>query len=189
MHSDKIALRKELGIKLSRLDAVSLERQTVHVRNKLSDLLQTMNVRNIIAYRAHFTGEINVLPALESVISPSSIYIVSPKDREVSRDLKVLPVSENCEPILLTALGSVDAIIVPGLAFDRSCSRLGRGGGFYDRLLAQPTLAGTLKISVCLHDLIIDAIPTEPHDVSVDVVITDQDVYINQNSEQLKTIR
>ena len=70
--------------------------------------------------------------------------------------------------------GAVDVILVPGLAFTRAGQRLGRGGGFYDRLLARLP-AVTWKIGVCFEVQISDAVPSEPHDVTVDCVMTERD--------------
>lgn len=64
-----------------------------------------------------------------------------------------------------------DLVIVPTLAFDKRGYRLGWGGGFYDRFLkAQPQ---ALKIGLCFEANLIDKIPDEPHDVPLDMVITE----------------
>lgn len=70
---------------------------------------------------------------------------------------------------------SIDVILVPGLGFDRSGRRLGRGGGHYDRLLAMlpPT---TPRIGVCFACQVVDSIPDEPHDARVDMVVSDAGV-------------
>lgn len=65
---------------------------------------------------------------------------------------------------------SIDLIIVPAVAFDTACNRLGRGKGFYDRLLTK-TRATTIGVGYDIQ-LISDVIPTEPHDVKLDYVIT-----------------
>lgn len=70
----------------------------------------------------------------------------------------------------------IDLILVPGLGFDASGRRLGRGGGFYDRFLSHPLTRerGARVCGVC-HDIqIVDAVPSEPHDVVMDVVVTDR---------------
>ena len=66
-----------------------------------------------------------------------------------------------------------DIIIVPGLAFDESGNRLGRGGGFYDAYLR--SFHGT-KIGICKQMQLVDELPVEDHDVKVDFVVTDQQV-------------
>lgn len=70
---------------------------------------------------------------------------------------------------------TLDLIVTPGVAFDRKGNRLGRGKGYYDRLLA--TTKAT-KIGVAYHFQMVDSIPAEPHDVPVDIVITDRAIYI-----------
>lgn len=72
----------------------------------------------------------------------------------------------------------IDLLIVPGLAFDSNGGRLGRGGGFYDRFLARPGLAGR-AIGVCFQAQIVPEIPREAHDIPVLRVITEQGVFGN----------
>jgi 5-formyltetrahydrofolate cyclo-ligase len=69
------------------------------------------------------------------------------------------------------AIASADAIICPGLAFDHSGGRLGRGRGFYDRLLAN-IRPGCLKVGICHPFQIVPDTFPEPHDIPMDLVIT-----------------
>lgn len=68
-----------------------------------------------------------------------------------------------------TDLESVDAIIVPGVAFDKEGHRMGRGRGFYDRLLKSTPNA--YKIGVCFDFQMVESVPVEPHDVMMDRVV------------------
>ncbi len=70
------------------------------------------------------------------------------------------------------ATSEIDVILVPGLAFTREGLRLGRGGGFYDRLLARCALR-TVKLGVCFAAQLRDDLPTEAHDQRVDEIIFD----------------
>jgi 5-formyltetrahydrofolate cyclo-ligase len=70
----------------------------------------------------------------------------------------------------------LDLIIVPGLAFDRHGDRLGLGKGYYDRLL-QHIRPDAVKIAVAFECQIVDKIPVLPHDVRMDMVITENAVY------------
>ncbi len=65
---------------------------------------------------------------------------------------------------------TVDFAVVPGIAFSHRNERLGRGGGYYDRLLAQMPRA--FKIGVCFHFQLFAELPVETHDISVNEVIT-----------------
>lgn len=65
---------------------------------------------------------------------------------------------------------SVELIIVPAVAMDRRGNRLGRGKGFYDRLLAR-TRATTIGVGYDFQ--LVAEIPVEPHDSPLDFVITE----------------
>ena len=68
-----------------------------------------------------------------------------------------------------TDLERVDLIIVPGVAFDRRRNRMGRGRGFYDRLLKSTPNA--YKVGVGFDFQLVDNVPVEPFDVPMDMVI------------------
>ncbi|MBI4664532.1 MAG: 5-formyltetrahydrofolate cyclo-ligase [Verrucomicrobia bacterium] len=67
------------------------------------------------------------------------------------------------------ALKQLDLVLVPGVAFDLSGRRLGRGRGYFDRLLAK--VSGT-KCGVAFEQQIQAELPLEPHDVPVDCILT-----------------
>jgi 5-formyltetrahydrofolate cyclo-ligase len=70
----------------------------------------------------------------------------------------------------------LDVIIVPMLGFDKSLHRIGYGGGYYDRLLAKYPRA--LKIGVCFESGRLDQLPHEPHDIPLNLIVTDVAVLI-----------
>lgn len=63
----------------------------------------------------------------------------------------------------------IDFALIPGVAFDISGNRLGRGKGFYDRLL--PQLVNALKVGIAMPFQLVDHVPVEAHDFSMDLVI------------------
>ncbi len=67
------------------------------------------------------------------------------------------------------ALNQFDLVLVPGLAFDLSGNRLGRGQGFYDRILAE---ASGIKCGVAHNFQLLENLPTEAHDAKVDFIFT-----------------
>jgi len=71
-----------------------------------------------------------------------------------------------CEKMELNRL---DLVLVPGLAFDLHGSRLGRGKGFYDRLLAN--VRGT-TCGIAYDHQMVSVVPAEPHDIHVDCILT-----------------
>jgi 5-formyltetrahydrofolate cyclo-ligase len=65
----------------------------------------------------------------------------------------------------------LDLVLVPGVAFDEACARLGMGGGFYDRLL--PRLApAAAAIGLAFDEQVVACVPTEAHDVRLAAVVT-----------------
>lgn len=65
----------------------------------------------------------------------------------------------------------IEVVVVPGVAFDRKGRRLGRGKGFYDRLLESSKVT---KIGVGYDFQLIEELPAEAHDVPMDMVITEK---------------
>ena len=68
--------------------------------------------------------------------------------------------------------GWPDVVVVPGLAFAPDGQRLGQGGGWYDRFLIG-VRDDCETIGVCFREQLVDELPTAPHDVAVDRVVTD----------------
>ena len=71
------------------------------------------------------------------------------------------------------ARDQIGAVLLPGLAFDRSGWRLGYGGGFYDRLLEDWPV---LTVGVIPAEMLIPELPHETHDLPVQYVVTEQGV-------------
>lgn len=69
---------------------------------------------------------------------------------------------------------TMDLIIVPAVAYDRKGNRIGRGKGYYDRLLRKTR---AMKIGVAYDFQLFDEIEVEPHDIPVDIVITESGTY------------
>ena len=68
----------------------------------------------------------------------------------------------------------VDLMIVPAMAFDRRGNRLGHGCGHYDRLMAK---CPGYKVGMVFEVQMVDEVPVEAQDVSVDIVVTEQNLY------------
>ena len=98
----------------------------------------------------------------------------------VPGDVDLSGFAEHCRNLGLTVVvpeeepdpGAVDLVVVPGVAFTASGHRLGQGGGWYDRFLSG-LRPGVARIGVCFAECLVDELPTEAHDVIMDLVITD----------------
>ena len=94
---------------------------------------------------------------------------------EVDSDVELIPgplgIRQPPHDAPRVAHDAVDAVIVPGVAYDESGQRLGYGGGYFDRLL--PLLRpDCVRIGVAFDEQLLPSIPAEEHDAEVDIVVT-----------------
>lgn len=75
------------------------------------------------------------------------------------------------EPVGLSLNIVPDMIIVPAVALDTRCHRMGRGRGYYDRMLQN---SGSFKLGVALDCQLVENVPCEPHDQPLDAIATAQ---------------
>lgn len=74
----------------------------------------------------------------------------------------------------------IELAIIPGVAFDRNGARMGRGKGYYDRLLST---TNALKIGICYDCQLLDSIPQETHDIKMDAIVTPtQQIILTHNT-------
>lgn len=139
------------------------EALTVH----LAALLHAQGTRRVLAYRA-LPGEPDVsgLAAQFELLTTRARWKPHPHLTlhawDTATELSRFGALEPPADAPRIPLGSVDAVLLPALAFDGRGVRLGYGGGFYDRLL--PGFTG-LTIGVVWADLIVPELPTEAHDI------------------------
>jgi 5-formyltetrahydrofolate cyclo-ligase len=119
-------------------------------------------------------GKTLLLPKVNRAAGGLDVYEV----RNIESDLRtgvygiLEPVPETCA---WRAPSEQELILVPGVAFDRQGARIGYGRGYYDKLLAScrsinsslHTVAAAFEVQV------VDAVPMEPHDVRIDVLVTE----------------
>lgn len=74
----------------------------------------------------------------------------------------------------LADIDNIELMVIPAMAYDRKGNRVGRGKGYYDRLLAQTK---AVKIGVAFDCQLVDEIETDPFDQPVDIVITQSRTY------------
>lgn len=127
------------------------------IYHSLPDELQTIAFMKKWKGRKHF-----FLPRVNGVNLDLLPYIESELERG-AYDIEE-PTGSN-----LANVEDIDLMIIPAVAFDRRGNRLGRGKGFYDRLLAS---SKSTKIGVGYEFQLMDEIPSETHDVPMDIVIT-----------------
>ena len=103
-------------------------------------------------------------PGLSGQLQPGAYGILEP--------LSALPAVEP---------DAVDLILVPALACDRRGFRFGYGGGFYDRLLAQPEWANKPTIGIVFELAFLDHLDADPWDCPMQAVCTENALYSSKN--------
>jgi 5-formyltetrahydrofolate cyclo-ligase len=119
-------------------------------------------------------GKRLALPRVNRHTNQLDLYWVDDLENQLAAGLWGIrePIVERCER--LEALNEVEFALLPGVAFARDGARLGYGGGFYDKLLAQMTHQPTLVAAAFVLQ-IVEQIPQEATDVKVEWIITEQE--------------
>jgi 5-formyltetrahydrofolate cyclo-ligase len=125
-------------------------------------------IRNFLA-----EGKVVLLPRTVWSERRMDMVRVSDPDTDLAPGPKGImePIGEE-----IIAPGDIDLVIVPGRAFDRSCNRVGQGGGFYDSFLAG-TRQDCVRCAPAFGMQIFDSVPVQAHDLPVDIVVTEKDIY------------
>ena len=103
--------------------------------------------------------------------------LLAPTDDSTSLSAGAFGIPEPTSPTVPSAGAIGPALLcVPGLGFTRAGDRLGRGGGYYDRLIAEAA-PGMVTVGLAYSFQLLDSIPVEGHDQRLDYVVTECAVY------------
>ena len=157
---------------------------------RLLEMVSSYNQAVSILYFVQFRSEIMTTPLIQNcldrgvlvslpltVIKPPSLLIYHVTD--LSHDLQLgycdIPEPDplKCQEVDPAGL---DMVIVPGSVFDRRGGRMGYGGGYYDRFLANRA-PQAIRIGVCFELQMVEKIPLAPHDQLLDFIVTESCVY------------
>jgi 5-formyltetrahydrofolate cyclo-ligase len=177
-HGTKAELRQKMRAALGTISPAVRLAESLDLCRRLEPQLQSAHT---ILFYAPLPDELDVWLLLEKLLA-SKICALPAFDAATqiysARRVKNLEtdiftgkfgVSEpltSCEEI---PLNKFDLVLVPGVVFDLHGNRLGRGQGFYDRILAE---ASGIKCGVSYDFQLLEEIPTEPHDARVDFIFS-----------------
>jgi 5-formyltetrahydrofolate cyclo-ligase len=177
-HESKVGLRQQIRAALDRISLAVRLAESLDLCRRLEPQLQSAHT---ILFYAPLPDELDVWPLLEKLL-PAKICGLPAFDaatqtysarrvRNLETDIVTgkFGVSEplpGCEEI---PWARFDLALVPGMAFDLRGNRMGRGRGFYDRILEQ--IQG-VKCGVAYDFQLRETIPTEPHDARVSFIAT-----------------
>lgn len=178
--SAKDKLRKEIAAKKQQFTSEDLLLMSEEVFSVLEITGTFRDASTIFIYNA-MPDEVSTQAFVKRWMGEKNFYypVVKGNDlvfRKVSKDLSFTQSSLGVNEPLgddFTDFKKVDLIIVPGVAFDRSGNRLGRGKGYYDRFL--PKLKAP-KMGVCFDFQLYDKIAVSENDVKMDIIISENDL-------------
>ncbi len=178
--ADKSMLRRAVLDRRHEMSQHQQQRLAQRLCEQVLGLPEMRAASTVAAYRS-LPGEPGTGPLL-SALCDASVTVLLP-DRQADNSLRWKPLtlsngSPEAAPDHLQSLEEgdqrfrrVDVIVCPGVAGDLRGHRLGRGGGSYDRALAD--LAASVRRCLLLYDdEVLEAVPYEPHDQPVDVLVT-----------------
>jgi 5-formyltetrahydrofolate cyclo-ligase len=175
----KMALRKMIRDQLGKISPAVRAVESIELSERLKAQMPSAHT---ILFFAPLPDELDVWPVLELSLALGASCALPFFDAEkksygarrlnhlatdiISGKFGVREPAASCAEM---PLNQFDLVLVPGMAFDLSGHRLGRGRGFYDRLLAN---VSGIKCGVGYDFQLLEKIPTEPHDARVDFILT-----------------
>lgn len=171
MSQDEVELKsKKIISKLMKMEEYK-KSNTVFVYMDFKNEVQTNNLikkmlikgKHVITSYTDTTNTVLILFRLHDI----------EKDLEVSPFGYLEPKKENLKSV---DIKNIDLIIVPGVAFDRQLNRVGFGRGYYDKLLGSKR-NDTKAIAIAYEFQVLDKIPYEEHDIKMDMIITEENIY------------
>lgn len=175
--------RQEMLQKLKQMSAATHALRSAQIVERLMMRPQFHVAKTIAVTMSNFP-EVETRGLIEQAWSLGKTIVVpksQPKTRQMTfykltdfQQLEVVfagieePIEHACEAM---ELAQIDLIIVPGVVFNKKGYRIGFGGGYYDRLLAD---YNGVTIALAFDEQVYDTIPVDAHDVPVQQIITDQ---------------
>jgi 5-formyltetrahydrofolate cyclo-ligase len=183
----KQAMRSRIAAVRDALDADWRAQASRALCESIAALPSFADARTVLL-TAPFRSEWNAEPLIDLALAQGKT-VALPRVIEPARMLELCRVADAARDIVvgwrgipepasdcgIVELAQVDWVLVPGVAFDRDGARLGYGGGYYDRLL--PLLpARAPRVAGAFFAQIVDRVPRAPHDITMDVVVTERGV-------------
>jgi 5-formyltetrahydrofolate cyclo-ligase len=178
----KVALRKQIRGALQNMSPAARNVMSAQIRDRLKEQAIWKNAGSVLFF-APLPAEPDIWPLLEETLlaggkiaalprfdSASNSYVAgrvkNPRSEIVTGQFGIREPGANCVEMPLNRL---DLVLVPGVGFDLQGRRLGRGRGFYDRLLAD---VDGIKCGIAFDEQVVNEVPAGPLDVRLNVILT-----------------
>ncbi|MFT7184047.1 MAG: 5-formyltetrahydrofolate cyclo-ligase [Oceanicoccus sp.] len=181
--SMKEEIRERTKAKRLAIKEMDRERKSHRIYEKLMSLSEFKEAKNIMIYISSTEEVVTHFMVKRLLQMDKTLYVPKVVDQTLiacrldhweDLDFGSFGILEPNEVIEIKHPSEIDVIIAPGVAFTKEGARLGMGKGFYDRFMRNYT---GLKIGLAYEEQIIEEIPTEDHDVQMDMIITNENIY------------
>jgi 5-formyltetrahydrofolate cyclo-ligase len=174
---DKRMLRKAVRTRLAAMSDADKEQQSTAICHSLKAHIAVTGARVVALFSPlhdeprimRLVNELSLrlsgaLPRVEGDVM--RFYCYSPESLRVG----AFGIDEPLDTPLVEPW-EIDLMVVPGVAFTNDGARMGRGKGFYDKYMSHCDFRAH-KVGVCFREQLVDNIPTEPHDIRMDCIIS-----------------
>jgi 5-formyltetrahydrofolate cyclo-ligase len=191
---EKVALRKQMRAQLDGQSAADVRAKSAAIWERLSVMPEFASARRLLLYISTMKevgthGLIRQLLAMGCELfvpcfeTATQRYVASglhdfDADLAIGKFGILEPIPEAVRPVTFE---EIDAVLVPGLAFDEIGNRLGRGLGYFDRLLRQ---INGVKIAPAFDFQVVDEVLAEAHDLRMDFIVTEIRVIKTKGNRQ-----
>lgn len=170
----KAELRKLVKTRIKNMTEEEKKKESEDVMMKLENTQQFKSAKTILLFHS-LPDEVCTHELIEKYASKKKILlpVIDGEKwhiREYKGDLKTGEYNIQ-EPtgVNYYDYGSIDLVVVPGVCFDKDKGRVGRGKGYYDRILKE---IKAFKIGICFDCQLLSKVPAEEWDVKMDQVMT-----------------
>jgi 5-formyltetrahydrofolate cyclo-ligase len=176
-HTTKMHRKRSLRQDLRRRLEVNKGDSSVVVREIVAYLAERPQMQTVAVYSA-LPGEVELRTLMEGEertwVFPKvkGEELVFHQVKDMRKDLVVgaYGILEPKKKLPVVEASEIDLYLCPGLGFDHTGARIGRGRGFYDRILAKAR-PDAIKLGVCFGFQLVDKVDMEPHDIRMNRVI------------------
>lgn len=180
----KQAIRKQIFALRKQCTDEEVERNSKIITDKVKNIPEFQNAEYILAY-ADYNHEVMTCYLIEEAWKMGkkvAVPKVEGKDMifHVLNDFSQLQPGyfRIPEPVNGEIVDWKDALmIMPGVAFDRNCNRVGYGGGFYDRFLEKHP--EVIRLAVAFDFQVLEEVPTEETDIVPQIIVTEKEILRN----------
>ena len=182
----KEIVRQQISDRLNALGDRDIQQKSSQACKHLCELDEFKHAQVIMIYLS-LPREIDTSAAILEAFGAGKKVLVPKMIWEERKLIPVVIETLNCEmeigrfglrnPVGNQTLpvSGIELVVLPGLGFDESGNRIGRGAGFYDRFLADNQFSG-IRCGLAFEDQVLKTIPVSDHDMRVDLLVTEKQI-------------